>query len=331
MEGLADIWPSDPAAALCDEQGRVLECTSLAQLGPLGEAARTVLAQTRFRYEPGDTVLLNDPFSGGTRVQDLFCLRRTEVGVAAVRATVPDFGGDIFGAYNPHAVEVWAEGNRLTPIRIARGGEVTRDAFACAVLNSRTPKIFERILRSLLHAAEQLATETLEDRTESAAATVQTALAALGGRRSVVASTAIARADPPVVVVASASSESGRLVLNFEESAPQVPHYVNATRGVTISAALAALPDAASLPANDGLLDAIEVRTRPGTVVHAAYPAPTARGPHLTATAVTSVVSTLLGTRLPIKPSTRLLNTDGSLDATIAERIQRAETAGQAS
>jgi N-methylhydantoinase B len=326
-EGLGDFWPADPGAARCDGRGRVLDCTSLAQLGPLGEAARAVTAQRRFRYDPGDTVLLNDPFSGGTRVQDLICLRRTDVGVAAVRTTVPDFGGDRFGGYNPHAVEVWAEGNRLTPIRIARDGELIRDSFTCALLNSRTPRIFEQVLRSLLNAAEELAAEAFEDRTEAAAAAARSALASFRGRRSGWVWAEIAGTEPAAVVVASASYDGERMILDFERSSPQLPRYVNATRGVTISAALAALPDAASLPANDGLLDVIEVRTRPGTVVHASYPAPTARGPHLTAYAVTSAVSTLLRTPLSVEPSIRLLDADGFLDATIAAQVQLAEAA----
>jgi N-methylhydantoinase B len=204
-DALDGVWHADPAAAVCDERGRVLGCTSLARLGPLGEAARAVLAQTRFSYEPGDTVLLNDPFTGGTRVQDLVCLRRTRTSVAVVCATVPDFGGDSFGGYNPRAVEVWAEGNRLTPIRIARDGQPIRDAFTCAVLNSRTPRIFERVLRSLLAAAEDVAREQPGDETEAAAAAARAALAPLQGLRSGPISVELADAEPTVAVVVSAS------------------------------------------------------------------------------------------------------------------------------
>jgi N-methylhydantoinase B/oxoprolinase/acetone carboxylase alpha subunit len=97
---------------------------------------------------------------------------------------------------------------------------------------------------------------------------------------------------------------------------------------VTVSASLAALPNAASLPINDGLLDVVEVRTRPGTVVHASYPAPTARGPDVTAAAVTAAVSRALGTPAPAATEGRgLLDADGFLAATIAERVQLAEAA----
>jgi N-methylhydantoinase B len=325
-DDLGDVWSAAPGAALCDERGRVLECSSLAQLGPLGEATRAVLAQTRFRYEPGDTVLLNDPFSGGTRVQDFVCLRRTEAGIAAVRATVPDFGGDCFGAYNPRAVEVWAEGNRLTPLRVARDGQPIRDSFACAVLNSRTPRLVERMLRSLLDVAEALAREAPVDRTDATAAAARRALAS-GSLRTGDVTEEVAGAATAAAVVASASREGERLVVDLGRSSPQVPQYVNATRGATVSAVLAALPGASDLPADDGLLDVVEVRTRPGTVVHAAYPAPTASG-HLAAGAVTAAVSRLLGTPVAAETADRLLDADGFLDAAVADRLQVAEAAG---
>jgi N-methylhydantoinase B len=325
-DDLGDVWSAEPGAALCDQRGRVLECSSLAHVGPLGEAARAVLAQTRFRYEPGDTVLLNDPFSGGTRVQDFVCLRRTEAGVAAVRATVPDFGGDSFGAYNPRAVEVWAEGNRLTPLRIARDGQPIRDSFACAVLNSRTPRLVERMLRSLLDVAEALASETREDRTDATAAAARRALGSSRALQADGVTEEIDGAATVAAVVASASWHAERLVVDLGRSSPQVPQYVNATRGATISAVLAALPRASDLPADDGLLDVVDVRTRPGTVVHAAYPAPTASG-HLAAGAVTAAVSRLLG--MPVAPETAsgLLDADGFLDAAVAGRVQLAEAA----
>src|SRR5262249_57951091 len=77
-------------------------------------------------------------------------------------------------------------------------------------------------------------------------------------------------------VVVSMTKQDDQLTFDYTQSADQAPAVINCTRPACVGATVAAvLPylcfDMPWSPA--GLMRAIEVRTREGTVVHAAWPA----------------------------------------------------------
>ena len=87
---------------------------------------------------PGEQVVLNDPFAGGTHLNDLTLVAPCWVdgrlvGWVANRAHHADVGGMVPGSIPPEAVEIYQEGLRLPPVRL--GPDVV--AVLCA--NSRTP------------------------------------------------------------------------------------------------------------------------------------------------------------------------------------------------
>src|SRR3546814_16283995 len=75
------------------------------------------------RLAPGDHVLLNDPFAGGTHLNDLtlvtpsFAGERL-VGWVANRAHHADVGGAAPGSLPADATEIQPEGPRLPPTRL---------------------------------------------------------------------------------------------------------------------------------------------------------------------------------------------------------------------
>ncbi|MDP8953926.1 MAG: hydantoinase B/oxoprolinase family protein, partial [Actinomycetota bacterium] len=76
---------------------------------------------------PGEQVALNDPFAGGTHLNDLTLVAPCWVdgrlvGWAANRAHHADVGGAAPGSIPPEATEVYQEGLRLPPVRLT--GEV---------------------------------------------------------------------------------------------------------------------------------------------------------------------------------------------------------------
>src|SRR5579864_8274964 len=86
---------------------------------------------------PGDQVLLNDPFSGGTHLNDLTavapCFADGElVGWVANRAHHGDVGGMTPGSLPPDADEIYQEGLILPPVRWSAGVE------AILLANTRT-------------------------------------------------------------------------------------------------------------------------------------------------------------------------------------------------
>src|SRR3984893_17248929 len=72
---------------------------------------------------PGDQVILNDPFAGGTHLNDItlvapcFAAGRL-VGWAANRAHHADLGGMAPGSIPPEATEIYQEGLRIPPVKL---------------------------------------------------------------------------------------------------------------------------------------------------------------------------------------------------------------------
>src|SRR6476620_6481018 len=110
------------------------------------------------RIGPGDVVILNDPFQGGTHLPDItavsavFLERRKRASFyVANRAHHADVGGMSPGSM-PMAREIYQEGIRIPPILLARGGELNRDLLRMIVANVRTPEEREGDLRAQLMA-----------------------------------------------------------------------------------------------------------------------------------------------------------------------------------
>ena len=103
--------------------------------------------------EPGDVVMLNDPFRGGTHLPDITLVapvyiknRRRE----PARHSPPDFyvasrahHSDVGGAYAGSmglCREIYQEGVRIPPVRLMRRGLIDRDVLMMLLNNVRTPE-----------------------------------------------------------------------------------------------------------------------------------------------------------------------------------------------
>jgi len=109
--------------------------------------------------EPGDVVMLNDPFRGGTHLPDITLVAPVYVGPAQsgntrargrARHTRPDFyvasrahHADVGGAY-PGSMglcrEIYQEGVRIPPVKLMRRGTMDADVLAMLLNNVRTPE-----------------------------------------------------------------------------------------------------------------------------------------------------------------------------------------------
>jgi hypothetical protein len=87
---------------------------------------------------PGDQVVLNDPFAGGTHLNDLTLVAPCYaggrlVGWVANRAHHADVGGMVPGSIPPEATEIYQEGLRIPPVLLTPGIAAVLEA------NSRAP------------------------------------------------------------------------------------------------------------------------------------------------------------------------------------------------
>ena len=159
LASLALIDRRHLGCALSTADGQLVAIDNPARLGILGAVTRSVLAYFGDTLAEGDIVLTNDPFSGGSHVQDAALVKPVfaagrQLGYATFQVPLADIGGNALGGYFPRALEIWAEGVRVTPIRLYRGGVLQRDALTMLTLNSRLPHLIEKDLELLVAALE---------------------------------------------------------------------------------------------------------------------------------------------------------------------------------
>src|ERR1700756_4154286 len=112
----------------------------------LGAMPLSVLhAIDAFQLAPGDVVIVNDPFQGGTHLPDITAVsavfikgRRRPAFYVANRAHHADVGGMSPGSM-PLAREIYQEGIRIPPVMLVRGSVVDRGLMRLILANVRTP------------------------------------------------------------------------------------------------------------------------------------------------------------------------------------------------
>jgi N-methylhydantoinase B len=92
---------------------------------------------------PGDTYIFNDPYDGGTHLNDFRLVRPIyrQAKVFCWLASVGhwlDIGGNVAGGYNPKATESHQEGVRLPPVKLISAGRLNQDIVDVMAANSRS-------------------------------------------------------------------------------------------------------------------------------------------------------------------------------------------------
>ncbi|MFC1835585.1 hydantoinase B/oxoprolinase family protein [Thermodesulfobacteriota bacterium] len=136
----------DFSCVVCDRDGELIAQAAHIPVH-LGSAPLSVQeALSAVRMRPGDIVLLNDPFKGGTHLPDLTMVAPVFLENAegepnffvANRAHHADVGGIAAGSM-PVSDEIFQEGIIIPPLRICKGGRLDEDLVALFLANVRTP------------------------------------------------------------------------------------------------------------------------------------------------------------------------------------------------
>ena len=96
--------------------------------------------------EPGDTFLFNDPYDGGTHLNDFRLVRpifrdgKLYCWLASVGHWL-DIGGNVPGGFNSQATESFQEGVRFPPVKLIRAGVMNEDIVAILSANTRVPAV----------------------------------------------------------------------------------------------------------------------------------------------------------------------------------------------
>ncbi|HYV57838.1 MAG TPA: hydantoinase B/oxoprolinase family protein [Candidatus Nitrosopolaris sp.] len=314
----------DYSCALFDAQGDLVAHAAHipVHLGSTPLAVRAALA--RVPMGPGDVVILNDPFAGGTHLPDVTVVapvflprERRPLGYVANRAHHADIGGMAPGSM-PLASEIFQEGFRLPPVRLVVGGHLVQDVLALFLANARVPAEREGDLR-----AQWAALRVGSDRLAT--------LAARLGRPRVVREMAALQSHSRALMQATLAGlpagtyhavdlldddglgaerlrievrvriGGGRARIDFRGTAPQTNGPVNANLAVTRSCVLYVFTALASeqIPPNEGLARPLHVIAPEGSLVNARFPAAVAAGNVETSQRIVDVLLRALASAAP--------------------------------
>jgi N-methylhydantoinase B len=268
-------------------------------VGAMAFAVRAAMrvAAERGGMQVGDVWLFNDPYEGGTHANDFKlvkpCFRNGQLYCfLASAAHWHDVGGAVPGNYNPAATECWQEAVQIPPVRILRGGVLDEDVLAILLANTRLPDSLWGDLNGQLAALELGARRLDGLLDEYSDATVAQALTELRSRavrlmRSHISSLPDGRysfedvldndgvKDVLLSIALDMTVAGDRMTLDFSRTSPQCAGPVNISRATAVAACYVALkhvfPD---VPANAGVLDAVDFIIPDGLVISASRPRP---------------------------------------------------------
>lgn len=246
---------------------------------------------------PGDTYLFNDPYDGGTHLNDFRLVRPIFRGdklfcwLASVGHWL-DIGGNVPGGFNARATESFQEGVLFPPVKLVREGVMNDDLIAILAANSRVPTSNYGDLNGQLNAlalGEHRLNQLLDEYSEG---TVRTALAAFTTRAEALMRSAIADlpdghysfedfldndgiTDEPLRIALDLSIESDRMTLDFSRSSPPCAGPLNIAYSTAVACCYVALKHVfTDVPANAGCLAPITFNIPSTTLLGVKAPKP---------------------------------------------------------
>lgn len=309
----------DFSCALFDGDGRMIAQAAHipVHLGAMPTSVKTAIE--RLEFAPGDVVILNDPFAGGSHLPDITMIMPLFVGKAekkdealfgfvASRAHHADVGGMTPGSM-PLSTEIFQEGIIIPPLKLVEAGRLNQGLMDLLLANVRTSEERAGDLRAQMAAnrkgVERLA-EVIERYGRAEVAHYTSGLLAYAERmtRALIADLPDGSyefidyldsdgIDPePVQIAVTVTISGDEATVDFSRSAAQVKGSVNSVYAVTLSATLYVFRALIGLdiPANSGCLAPITLIAPEGTVVNAQPPAAVAGGNVETSQRITDVL-----------------------------------------
>ncbi|MBU1189006.1 MAG: hydantoinase B/oxoprolinase family protein [Gammaproteobacteria bacterium] len=323
----------DYSCALFDaEGGLVAQATHIpVHLGSMAYAM-TELAGSR-DWQPGDVLILNDPFAGGTHLPDVTVIAALFIdqrlcGFAASRAHYADIGSAAPGSM-PISNDLQQEGVLIRPAWLIRDGEFQLAVLAPLLQQVADQQRVEADLHAQLSACRKGAAQLAALIGELGAAGFQQRLAALNDYGERLAQGMLQRlageqTEIDFDSVSDCMDDDGfaqqdiaiqlrlrwqreqqqlRLLFDFTGTADQVPGNINCPLSVTAAAVYyvvrSLLPD--YTPNCAGVLRNLRIDAPPGCLLNATGPAAVAAGNVETSMRIVDVICKALHQRLPTR------------------------------
>lgn len=245
--------------------------------------------------DQGDTVMLNDPYCGGTHLMDVklvrpFHYQGKRFAFLANCGHWTDIGGNVPGGFGVRATEIIQEGVRIPPVLISRKGILQDDLLKLLLANMRLPaerrgdlqaqfaalNVGEARLTALLdkYGADTVAryTDELRDRSERQMRAYVSAIPdGSYSFESFLDSDGIV--FEPIRVALDLQVAGDSLTFDFSRSSPPVQGPLNASYSATFAAVFAALKHVfPEVPINSGIFRPVTLIAPESTFLNAQLP-----------------------------------------------------------
>ena len=316
------------------------------------EAIRTV------EMFPGDCVILNDPYRGGTHLPDITFVEpvftpggKEPSFYAANRAHHCDVGGKTPGSMGLCS-HIKDEGLIIPPTKLIERGKLNRAVMGKIISELRNPHERKGDINAQIAANSVGRIRLLELVDKYSVETVLLQMEALQDHSERMVRELISRIPDGSYSAMDLMENDGRgsvnipialaltvhgdeIVMDFSGSAPQVRGSINAVRAVTLSAAFYALRCLVreDIPTNSGIFRPIRLVLPDSSIVNASYPAAVAGGNVETSQRIADVIflafSHAVSGKIPAASQGTMNNvTIGGLDPESGEEYTYYETIG---
>ena len=309
----------DFSCVLVDGEGQIVAQAedNPSHIFPVPWSVREMLTHFEGDVHPGDVFLHNDPYTGGTHLNDIAMIFPVFVEDAlalfpVVRAHWGDVGGTTPGSISGKSTEIFHDGIRIPILKVASRGELVRGVLDLMFANMRVPrerrgdfmstwgtcKVAERRIREIASkyglATVRAATRRLLDRTERRTRARIAALPDGEYAYEHYLDPPAAGADP-VKACATVEVHGDSLTVDLAGSSAQVfgpgnSGPANAATGVFI--VLKTFLDPGQ-PINHGNFRPIDVRVPEGSFLNARYPASCAGSSEVRNAAISAVLGAM--------------------------------------
>ena len=312
----------DYSCAVFDSQGRMVAQGDHMPVH-LGSMPLSVAAAIGNRdIGPGDMVMLNDPYAGGTHLPDITLVsgvfdRKRLLFHVACRAHHSDVGGMSPGSM-PLAEEIYQEGLRIPPVKLLSGGKLNPDVWDLVLANVRTPEERKGDLAAMLAANRTGESRLLEIVQKNGLREVRSYVSQLLDYTERMTRHAISQipngtyraedvldndglSEDPVTIRVRIDIRGSRARIDFSGSDPQASGSVNAVYAITASVVFYVFRTLVpvSIPSTEGGMRPLEIVAPEGTIVNARPPAAVSGGNVETSQRIVDVLYKCLAKALP--------------------------------
>ncbi|MGI9202546.1 MAG: hydantoinase B/oxoprolinase family protein [Woeseiaceae bacterium] len=310
----------DFSCALFDAEGRLVSNAPHmpVHLGSMGESVRSVIAACAKKLKPGDAIMLNSPYNGGTHLPDITVVTPWYAGTdnpkfyLASRAHHADIGGVTPGSMPSASHHIDEEGVLIDNFWLVRDGKLQLDETLTLLTGAKYPSrnpqqniadlkaqlaANQQGIRQLERAIERYGMDTVQSYLrfvrENAATSVRRLLDSLrnGAFEYPLDSGDVIRVSIEV------DSSTSQATIDFSGTSGQSKTNFNAPEAVTRAAVLYVFRSLIreNIPMNEGCLEPLDIRIPIGSLLSPAFPAAVVAGNVETSQCVTDCLYGALG------------------------------------